>query len=155
MFLDGSISCLIENDNYISMINSYCWISYTFTLPNKVEKGLGTNIISPGVSSYVDKKDEIKYHSYYQWVPFMLFFQAIMFYFPHWLWKNWEGGKMNNITNCIRGIAIGKREERIKSHEQLVKYLIDSFHTHNVYAFGYFFCEVRNWIHVRHIYIQN
>lgn len=136
------------------VINTYCWISHTFTLPNKIE-GIGTHVVSPGVSSYVDKEDEVRYHSYYQWVPFMLFFQGIMFYFPYWLWKNWEEGKIDKITYFIRGASIGQKEERIKSHEQLVKYLIDSFHTHNIYALGYFLCEVRSCIYLLHFYIHN
>jgi len=103
---------------------------------------LGTHVAHPGVSSYVDKEDQVRYHSYYQWVPFMLFFQGIMFYVPHWLWKNWEEGKIRMITDGVRGASLGQTEDRINRQKQLVQYLIDTLHMHNVYASGYFLCEV-------------
>jgi hypothetical protein len=33
------------------------------------------------------------YHAYYQWVPFVLFLQGVMFYLPHYLWKVFEVNK--------------------------------------------------------------
>lgn len=44
----------------------------------------------PGVGP-VTPEDEVVYHAYYQWVPFALFFQGILFYLPHYLWKTREG----------------------------------------------------------------
>ena len=41
-------------------------------------------------------KSEVRYHKYYQWVCFTLFFQAILFYIPRYMWKTWEG-KTNNL----------------------------------------------------------
>ena len=35
-----------------------------------------------GVASHNQEMDEIRYHKYYQWVCFTLFFQAILFYVP-------------------------------------------------------------------------
>ena len=37
---------------------------------------------------------QVEYKSYYQWVPFVLFFQACLFYTPHALFKLSEGGKV-------------------------------------------------------------
>lgn len=37
-------------------------------------------------------EEEVK--AYYQWVPFMLFLQSIMFYLPHIIYKSVEGGKI-------------------------------------------------------------
>ncbi len=54
------------------------------------------------------EEDEKVYHAYYQWVPIVLFFQALSFYFPHWMWKHMEGGRMkvcNNSSNNNHYIA--------------------------------------------------
>ena len=53
------------------------------------------NIVSAGVGTYNHKHDDITIKAYYQWVPFVLFMQACMFYAPHLLCKSWEGGKVS------------------------------------------------------------
>ena len=37
--------------------------------------------------------------AYYQWVPFVLFLQAGLFYAPHLLCKSWEGGKVRDDSD--------------------------------------------------------
>ena len=39
--------------------------------------------------------------AYYQWVPFMLFLQSIMFYLPHIIYKSVEGGKIKVMRREI------------------------------------------------------
>lgn len=53
----------------------------------------GGGIAHPGVGSVgtLPDNEEIRRHAYYQWVPFVLFGQAIMFYLPHLFWKSLEG----------------------------------------------------------------
>ena len=41
---------------------------------------------------------QVEYKSYYQWVPFVLFLQACLFYTPHALFKQAEGGKVTFIS---------------------------------------------------------
>ncbi len=41
---------------------------------------------------------ETKYHKYYQWVCFFLFFEAALFYTPRYIWKNSEGGKIKMLV---------------------------------------------------------
>jgi hypothetical protein len=46
----------------------------------------------PGIAPFgIGSKQKIRRHMYYQWVPFLLFGQAIMFYLIHLLWKSLEG----------------------------------------------------------------
>lgn len=128
------------------MINTYCWITYTFTLPGQHGRQQGTAVAHSGLGN--EYNQERTYHSYYQWVPFMLFFQGLLFYMPHWIWKNWEEGKMRMISEGLRGSMNLVPEDRKKGQARLVRYLITSMKTHNTYSFGYFICEMLNFINV-------
>ena len=93
------------------VINNYCYISGTFTIPGHYQEyetigdasyiRLGNVISSSGVGPYNAGRRrngkpivEVEVKAYYQWVPFMLFLQAVMFYIPHIIYKAAEGGKL-------------------------------------------------------------
>lgn len=67
------ISCINDGAIPNHVINTYCWITYTFTIPGQHGKHVGTEVASSGLGN---DNDEKTYHSYYQWVPFVLFFQV-------------------------------------------------------------------------------
>jgi len=142
------IACITDGAVPGHVINTYCWITHTFTLPHQQGKPIGTHVAHPGVGDFVQGEDETRYHSYYQWVPFMLFFQGVLFYVPHWVWKTWEEGKIRMITDGIRGAIVGPKEDRRDRLGRLVQYFIDTLHMHNVYASGYFVCEALNFLNV-------
>ncbi|XP_015607849.1 innexin inx3 [Cephus cinctus] len=139
------INCIADNAVPAHVINTFCWITYTFTLPDNIHKTVGTQVAHPGLGGDVENK---RYHSYYQWVPFMLFFQGVLFYIPHWMWKQWEEGKIRMITDGMRGALIDGKQERRARMERLVQYIVETLHLHNSYAAGYFFCEALNFINV-------
>ena len=60
---------------------------------------VGFDISETGVGPYnhLEDKDYIEVKAYYQWVPFVLFLQAIMFYIPHIIFKYFEGGKIKLV----------------------------------------------------------
>lgn len=78
----------------------------------------------------------------------MLFLQGVLFYIPHWCWKNWEGGKIKMISEGLRGSTTEGRDKRKDNHDRLVQYISCALHTHGGYAFGYFFCEILNFVNV-------
>lgn len=139
------INCLSDAGVPENVINTYCWITYTFSLPQNQAKPVGSHVAHPGLGPDVGEK---RYHSYYQWVPFMLFFQGILFYIPHWIWKQWEEGKVRMISEGMRGAMIDNKDERKAKSQRLVKYISDTMHHHNIYAAGYFFCEALNFVNV-------
>ncbi|XP_046396700.1 innexin inx3 [Ischnura elegans] len=143
------ISCITDGAIPPHVINTYCWITSTFTLPHQQGKPVGTHVAHPGVATYVAGRDETFYHSYYQWVPFVLFLQGILFYTPHWLWKNWEEGKVRALTEGIRGSVLSSsNKERRSKQSRLVQYVVESMHQHQAYAAAYFFCELLNLANV-------
>lgn len=69
-----------------------------------------------------------------------LFFQAILFYIPRWLWKNWEAGKISALKMDLDLGIISEAEKRQKK-KLLLDYLYANLKNHNFWAYRYFFCE--------------
>ncbi|KAH0550653.1 innexin inx3 [Cotesia glomerata] len=139
------INCIADSAVTEHVINTFCWITYTYTLPDNALKPVGTHVAGPGLGTDIGEK---KYHSYYQWVPFLLFLQGILFYLPHWMWKQWEDGKIRMISDGMRGPLIETKQERQQRTSRLIQYILDTLHLHNSYAAGYFFCEALNFVNV-------
>ena len=93
---DSIINCLHNGPIPENVIESYCYIIGTFSVPKHfVEHNneIGTIVSNTGVGTY-GPDDEIEIKGYYQWVPFMLFLQGAMFYVPHLIFKYLEEGKI-------------------------------------------------------------
>jgi len=145
--IGNPIDCLTdESISRPEVINTYCWIQYTFTMPLYDKGGkMGGMGAYPGVGQ--DNGGERRVHSYYQWVPFMLFFQGILFYMPHWLWKCWENGKMSNMTEGNRGFVLSCSDDDRRSRSAaLAQYLYETMHTNTRFFVSYFSCEVFNFV---------
>ena len=80
---------------------------------------------------------------------FLLFvcFQAILFYIPRWLWKNWEAGKIQALIMDLDLGIISEVEKRQKK-KLLLDYLYSNLKNHNFWAYRYFFCELLSLINV-------
>ena len=50
----------------------------------------------------------MQYKTYYQWVPFVLFLHALMFYTPHTIFKMWEGEKVQTLIDGLDQIVLNK-----------------------------------------------
>ena len=97
------------NTNLITVINTYCYISGTFILPKHFDEEVGKGgLTQDGVGSYNKERDETVYKNYYQWVPFVLFLQSLMFYTPHTMFKLWEGEKVQTLINGLDQIVLEK-----------------------------------------------
>lgn len=145
-YIGDPIDCIVD-EIPLNVMDTYCWIYSTFTIPNRLTGVAGRDIAHPGVGSYVENEDEVKYHKYYQWVCFALFFQAILFYVPRYLWKTWEGGRIKMLVldlNC----PIVNEECKKDRKKILVDYFIENLSRHNFYAFRFFICEALNFVNV-------
>lgn len=124
-------------------LNTYCWTHSTFTLVRN------TSGIHPTAHPNVGPQfsgDEKRYHSYYQWVPFVLFLQGILFYLPHWIWKQVESGKIRNITEGCRGHNLGDPTGRQTRCSAVSIYLRETLYSHGRFATAYITCEVLNFV---------
>ena len=95
-------------DSWVEYTNSICWISNTYFVPMTE-----TNILE------APRKEIV----YYQWVPLVLFAQALMFYCPciHWATLNRSiGMDMNKIVKTCRDIEYLNPEARDKTTKYLV-----------------------------------
>ena len=59
------------------VLNAFCWIHSTYTIPGAHLKKVGIEVPFPGVDHTKNWADsEKKYTKYYQWVGFTLFIQV-------------------------------------------------------------------------------
>lgn len=144
-YIGDPIDCIVD-EIPLDVMDTYCWIYSTFTIPDR-NGVIGRDIIQPGVAAHVQDDDEVKYHKYYQWVCFALFFQAILFYVPRYLWKSWEGGRIKMLVLDLNCPVVSDTCKRDRS-KLLVEYFHTNLHTQNFYAYRFFFCEVLNFINV-------
>ena len=150
--IGSPIDCI--TDDAISrpeVINTYCWIQHTFTLPSR---NTGNNELTqayPGVRPE-EAHAERRIHSYYQWVPFVLFLQGVLFYLPHWLWKQWEDGKVRNMTEGSRGFNIASAPAAVEDRKSrcgpLSHYIQETLDTNGRLAWSYATCELLNLVNV-------
>ena len=147
-FFGKPIDCIndAEGDQLKQAINTFCWIHSTYTLDGNYSNLKNTDDAHPGVGPE-NNRTEI-YHSYYQWVPFVLFLQGILFYAPHWLWKNFEGGRIRQMTDGSRGMKLGANGDRKTHCKALFEYLRQTMRCHRQLVFSYVSCEVINFINV-------
>ncbi|KAF4517912.1 hypothetical protein B566_EDAN001866 [Ephemera danica] len=150
-YIGDPIDCIVD-EIPLAVMDTYCWIHSTFTIPNRFKGTLASIFVGrdhahPGVGPEMPNNDTRTYHKYYQWVCFVLFFQAILFYIPRYLWKTWEGGRVKMLVldlNC----PVVNEECKADRKKLLVEYFASNLHTQNFYAFRFFLCECLNFINV-------
>lgn len=145
-YFGDPIDCIVDKIPS-DLMDTYCWIHSTYTIPQLV--GADKSIVPhPGVASANQMNgEEVKYHKYYQWVTLFLYFQAILFYIPRYLWKVWEGGKVKMLVMQLNSPIVDDDAKRERK-SMLVNYFAMNLHNHNFYALRFFLCEVLNFINV-------
>jgi hypothetical protein len=60
------------------VLNAFCWIHSTFTIPSAFVKEVGVDVPFPGAGRINQHlPEDRKFNKYYQWVGFTLFIQVI------------------------------------------------------------------------------
>lgn len=145
-YFGDPIDCIQNDDIPEKVLETFCWIHTTFTLPDAWNKQVGVEVPHPGIDKYTPGEKRV-YHTYYQWVCFVLFLQAIFFYAPRYLWKMWEGGKVRSLVlglNC----PVIKQEDKEENKLLLIEYLKSHLNCHGMYVTCFAICELLNFINV-------
>lgn len=147
-FFGQPILCVTHDIVPPRIMNSYCWVEGTITLPRSLNKSVGTEVAAPGVDQRkITEDDVVIEHAYYQWVCFVLFLQAIMFYFPRWLWRSWERGRMQFLLLELNKPALEELKKKADV-SAVVDYFYRNRSQHGSYALRFFVCEVLNFVNV-------
>ena len=177
--IGNTIDCISSKAIPSNVLNTYCWIMSTFSVPdapdvksNEYKPVYGRGEYKPvygrgeykpvygrgEYKPYIEEESEVVEvvkHAYYQWVPFVLVLQGVMFYIPHYLWKIFEDRLLDKITKGLRGTILSLDEHK-EQCENLVNYMKETFHMHNFYAIKYFVCDLLNLINtIGQIYLIN
>merc|ERR1712080_655979 len=94
---------------------------------------LGNRVSQTGVGPYNPEKDDISVKAYYQWVPFMLWLQAIMFYLPHVIYEMTEGSKVKRILGSLN-LFVLDREKRKGAECELAEYYVETMGIHDMWS---------------------
>ncbi|KAF2358624.1 Innexin [Trinorchestia longiramus] len=146
------IQCLTTEGEAPKPMTTYCWVSSTFTINTSTASGeeghyesYGSNF--RGTGTYDPDKHEKRIHTYYQWVPFVLFALGCLFYLPHLIWKEIEGKKVQCL---LQGLTVTSMDDAAPAKKMnIVKYLFASHgRLNNRYAYGYFFAQILNLVTV-------
>ncbi|RWS26669.1 innexin inx2-like protein [Leptotrombidium deliense] len=136
------------------MLEAWCLIHSTFTVKTAWNLTVGTHVIYPGVDKTpVDAKteriktDELVYHTYYLWVPFVLFFMSITFYIPRFIWKTNENGRIKALTAGLNA-AIVPPELKENGLNVIVSFFKQNLHNNNGLFATYVSCELLYFVNV-------
>lgn len=154
-FVGKPIQCINDAGRHAHVINTFCWISSTFTMPDAFKRQVGSEVAHLGVANDFNDVHAHKYYTYYQWVCFVLFFQGMLCYLPQVIWNMGEHRLMDML---VMGLNIGALPEKSKNarKELVVEYLLSHLKRHKSYAFRYWFCEALCLVNILgQLYLMN
>jgi innexin len=136
-YLMKAIACYIPNHpngvDFTDYLNNYCWVHGTIPI-SSLDK-------TPQDSDW-DTLDETSRITYYQWVPFVLGLQCILFYLPRMIWQiicyNRTGVDLEHIVDTASKASQTSGDDRKKQVTHIVETLEDMFFQHREYRTGRF-----------------
>ncbi len=94
--------------------NQVCWVSNTFyaSMDEHLSK------------EHPDRKSRAL--KYYQWVPFILLFQAFLFYLPRLLWRALSSKSGISISNVVQAARSYQSSEKFQDRDKIMLYMAKS-----------------------------
>lgn len=146
-YFGDPINCVQHDSIPNNVLKTFCWIHATFNVPEAYNKTVGVNgVAHPGIQKYTPGEQR-QYYKYYQWVCMILFFQAVCFYIPRWVWKLYEGGLIRKLTQDL-DCPVKERSEVCNKAGVVAKYISTHLGLHTCYFYAYVWAEVLNFLNV-------
>lgn len=117
-------------------IETYCYITSHFTVVDLAPEASAHPGVGP--SNTQDATEGLQRHAYYQWVPFVLMFQMVIYYLPVYLWQMVDLGFFDAITLDLDKVFPDRAAKRLKL---ATEYFVRSLGTHGRYALSFLLCE--------------
>ncbi|KAL3244227.1 hypothetical protein MRX96_018853 [Rhipicephalus microplus] len=126
-----------------SVVDSFCWVESTFSFRALFNASFNASVIYPGAGHKPPRSGlrDRKYHTYYHWICFLMFAQALCFYAPRWLWKAWEGGKVSAIVAAL-DIRSAMTQNSAELRSQMVDFLVLNMNHNRYFLVKYLLCEL-------------
>lgn len=140
-YIGSPISCRVQAGLSEQFIDYYCWINSTYSIDYHVGGRVGVDTAYHGIGpSYGPDGESLEriYHHYYQWIPFLLFAQGVMFIVPRFIWQTFENGRISNIIMNLNQPIKGKGESE-RERNLLAQYFIRTLHLNSIYFLQYIF----------------
>ncbi|CAN7948768.1 unnamed protein product [Ixodes hexagonus] len=131
-----------------SVVDSFCWIESTYSVKSLFQASRAKELAYPGVGFDGNVPNDRQYHRYYQWVCFLLFGQAMCFYFPRWLWRAWEGGRVPAIVSALDVESTAFHDSGGELRSRLADFLVLNLNRNNWYFAKYLLCELVGFLNV-------
>lgn len=167
-YIGEHIRCISDSGVPSHVMDTFCFFTATYTVVKHLNSSMldAKFIAHPGVGPIgplgVNSQEPIKRHAYYQWVPFVLFMQAIMFYLTHQLWKKLEGGRLRRLVEGLEYavIAFGEKDITVGDHtipaketkatvlKDIRRAFLQRLYVSRTWAVNLIMCEFLNCVHL-------
>lgn len=109
------LTCRAPSIGYVSYMEDYCWATGTYTSKHNSTKAVGAPYDS----------NQYEWHLYYRFIHLTLFFQAVLFYLPRYIWILLERGVVTSIcrqlhASCASQSVYEDVSATIKLNDKLV-----------------------------------
>ncbi len=104
--------------SYIQYTNMVCWVSNTYYLP------FGVQEIPDVLKEDNDRRQMI---NYYQWVPLILLFQALLFHAPFAIWKALNSKSGIDVTAVVDAGCLLQCFNQKEKRNEVIEHLSNQF----------------------------
>lgn len=132
---------------HVEYTNNICWISKSFFVPfetvsskNDIEKKYSNDFNFKLNNHLLFKNNSniklLKIENLITFYPFILIFQAILFYFPYFCWKQIIKKSVYDVSTLVQ-IALDSQKVKNQKGKEMLKYLVNHLERSNEYYSRY------------------